>query len=164
MKTKEKAVKVVKNKPKKLKKDGLNINQELFCRLYATEAEFFGNGVQSYAVAYGIKLNKINYKSTQVCASQLLSIPMVISRIRDLLQIEGYNDENVDKQHLFLINQFEDLKTKMSAIKEYNVIKKRTESKPNESPITNQTINIIGQEALTDFIELYRSKVTDKHS
>jgi len=42
-----------------------------------------------------------------------------------LLEAGGFNDENVDKQHSFLLNQYADLKSKLGAIKEYNQLKGR---------------------------------------
>ena len=41
------------------------------------------------------------------------------------METGGFNNENVDKQHTFLLNQFSDLKTKLGAIKEYNELKGR---------------------------------------
>lgn len=112
----------------------LNLQQEQFCVLYtgtgAIDRDLFGNGVQSYIEAYDVdKTKPFWYESAMSCASRLLRNVKVITRINELLQEGGFNDQNVDKQHLFLINQHADLKTKMSAIKEYNAVKKRVENK-----------------------------------
>lgn len=111
---------------------GLNLQQEAFCQLYiSTDREMFGNGVQCYIEAYDVDLSKQGaYDWARVCASQLLTKPNVMARINNLLEEGGFNDQNVDKQHLFLLNQHADLKTKMAAIKEYNAVKKRVE--PNK--------------------------------
>lgn len=111
---------------------GLNLQQEEFCKLYTNsesiDRELFGNGVQCYIEAYDIDLTKKGaYETARVCASQLLTKPNVIARVNELLEEGGFNDQNVDRQHLFLINQHADLKTKMAAIKEYNAVKKRVE-------------------------------------
>ena len=51
------------------------------------------------------------------------------NRINELLTKEGFNDENVDKQLLAVINQHADFKSKVMAIKEYNNLKARIQKK-----------------------------------
>lgn len=115
--------------------DGLTLLQEQFCQYYVNaDRELFGNGVQCYLATFGEqyqvqKKRPMKYEVACVLASRELSKVNVIKRINSLLQEGGFNDANVDKQHLFLINQHADLKTKMSAIKEYNAVKKRVENK-----------------------------------
>jgi len=102
----------------------IKLRQEKFCKFYVSDdRDFFGNGVESYMEAYDI--GKDRYNTAKVNASQLLTKPNIIKRINELLETGGFNEENVDKQHLFLINQYADLKTKMQAIKEYNAVKNR---------------------------------------
>lgn len=117
---------------------GLNLQQEEFCKLYtnaeAIDREVFGNGVQCYLAVYGpehlAKYKKhMKYEVAIAASSRLLSKVKVIERINNLLEEGGFNDVNVDRQHLFLINQHSDLRTKMAAIKEYNAVKKRVDSK-----------------------------------
>lgn len=113
---------------------GLNHHQEEFCKFYtsseAVDRELFGNGVQCYIEVYEPDQTKPNwYKTALAASSRLLANVKVIGRINELLIEGGFNDSNVDKQHLFLINQHADLKTKMAAIKEYNAVKKRVENK-----------------------------------
>jgi len=110
--------------------DGLNLKQEEFCQLYAgSDKELFGNGVQTYLEVYGFEDDrngkKISYETAMVNASRLLSNAKIIKRINDLLETGGFTDENVDKQHLFLINQYADKKVKLGAISEYNKLKAR---------------------------------------
>jgi hypothetical protein len=117
--------------------DGLNQKQEQFCQLYVGQkSELFGNGTQCYLEVYGWydendaqKTRRITYQTAMVNASRLLSNAKIIARINELLETGGFNDENVDKQHLFLINQFADLKTKIAAIREYNELKSRIQKK-----------------------------------
>lgn len=115
--------------------DGLNQRQEEFCQAYiGKDTELFGNGVQCYLQVYGseyLLLYKKNmtYQVAMVNASRLLSNAKIIKRINELLETGGFNDENIDKQHLFLINQHADFRSKLGAIKEYNALKKRIESK-----------------------------------
>lgn len=126
---------------------GLNLQQEEFCKLYtnseAVDREIFGNGTQCYIEAYNVDLTKKGaYDWARVCASKLLTKANVIVRINELLEEGGFNDQNVDRQHLFLINQHADLKTKMAAIKEYNAVKKRVE--PNKQTLV---VTISGESA-----------------
>lgn len=107
-------------------KDELNPKQELFCQLYATDREFFGNGVQAYIEAYDPDTSVKNwYKSACVSASKLLSNAKVYNRINELLDEAGLNDSFVDKQLLFIISQHDDKSSKVAAIREYNKLKSR---------------------------------------
>lgn len=103
----------------------LNERQEKFCQLFASsDKEFFGNGVQSYIEAYEPDQSKPNwYKSACQSASQLLSNIKVCARISELLDTGGFNDENVKKQHLFLINQYADAGAKQKAISDFYKLK-----------------------------------------
>lgn len=104
----------------------LNPKQELFCQLYASDKEFFGNGVQSYIEAYEPdQSNKNWYQNACSSASQLLSNIKVFNRINELLTESGLNDVAIDKQLAFLINQHDDFANKLGAIKEYNKLKQR---------------------------------------
>jgi len=107
----------------------LNAKHEAFCQTYVNgDKEFFGNGTQTYIEIYEIDLTKKGaYASARSSASQLLTKINIVNRINELLEEGGFNEQNVDKQHLFLINQHADLKTKLGAIKEYNTLKKRIE-------------------------------------
>lgn len=108
----------------------LSPKQELFCQLYATESEFFGNGVQSYIEAYEPDQSKPNwYKSACSSASRLLTNVKVINRINAILEETGLNDAFIDKQLSFLITQHSDFTTKLGAIKEYNKLRQRITEK-----------------------------------
>lgn len=117
----------------------INADQENFCQLFVTQdTEFYGNGTMSYLESYdrqkrkskngGIKTKPMSYKTAASNAYKLLKKPEICQRINELLEAQGFNNENVDKQHLFLLNQFADLKTKLGAVKEYNVLKKRVDN------------------------------------
>jgi hypothetical protein len=111
--------------PKK-NENGLNLQQEEFCQLYTTDAEFFGNGVQAYIEAYKPDQSKPNwYKTSLAAASRLLANVKICERINQLLEEGGLNDQFVDKQLTFLVTQHADFKSKLGAIKEYNKLKKR---------------------------------------
>ena len=104
----------------------VNARQKLFCELYtSSEVECFGNATRCYMKAYGTK-NVLQAKSL---AQNLIQKPNIMAYINGLLSDEGFNDQNVDKQHLFVINQHKDLSTKMKGIEHYNKLKKRIENK-----------------------------------
>lgn len=112
------------------KEEQLTPKQEEFCRIYATESEFFGNGVQSYIEAYNINLAKPGaYDAARVSAHHLLTNPNILKRINEHLEEIALNDTHVDKQMAFLITQNADFNAKNQAIKEYNKLKKRVDSK-----------------------------------
>lgn len=111
-------------------KTALNPKQEHFCQLFASDQEFFGNGVQSYIKAYSPDQSKKNwYKSACVSASQLLSNIKVFTRINELLEESGFNEVAVDKQLAYLINQHDDKTAKLGAIREFNKLKARITEK-----------------------------------
>jgi hypothetical protein len=58
-----------------------------------------------------------------------LSNVKVCARINEQLTSEGLNDQNVDKQLLFLITQHDDKNAKTQAIREYNKLKARITEK-----------------------------------
>ena len=106
-------------------KPKLNPKQELFCQLYATEREFFGNGTQSYIEAYDPDQSKPNwYRTARSRASELLTNPNVLARINKLLDVT-LNDQHVDKQLALVITQNADYSSKVAAIREYNKLKQR---------------------------------------
>lgn len=159
IKTKKKIAnfKKVENKVGLLNEYGLNAKQERFCQLYATSAEFFGNGVECYMQAYGVKKT---YRVAQVNASRMLSNAIICQRISGILEENGFNDVFVDKQLKFLLTQYSDLSVKLGAIREYNKLKKRiTEkvdmhvSRPFES-LTDEEL----AEAINDGIKFLKKK------
>ncbi len=140
-------------KKKAVKKEaperGLNPRQEMFCKLYATDREFFGNGVQSYLEVYGLADDEgcsITYDTAKVNASKLLTNTNILKRINELLEMEGLNDSFVDKQLNLLITQNADFKAKVAAIKEYNSLKNRIKQKID----INGGLNITFVEDLQD--------------
>lgn len=99
----------------------LNPRQRKFVDYYVSEGEFYGNGTRSYVAAYGNK----NYQTARSMAKQLMDKPHVIAAINAKLDAAGLNDQNVDKQLLYTIQQHNDLSVKISGIREYNRLKKR---------------------------------------
>jgi hypothetical protein len=105
----------------------LNLRQEEFCQLYVnSDRELFWNWFQCYVQVYKPDQTKKNRKQTSyVWAAEILRNPKIIGRINELLEDWWLSDENVDKQLLFLISQFEDKNTKLWAIREYNKLRQR---------------------------------------
>lgn len=111
---------------------------EAFCILYASDHEFFGNGVQSYIEAYDVEVvAKVNPKSPTAhkqktynyCKTQahnLLTQARILNRVNEIFEGRGLNDAFVDKQLEFVITQGAELGTKVKGIVEYNKLKKRT--------------------------------------
>lgn len=108
------------------KPDTLNPKQKEFCRLYATDREFFGNGVESYCEAYGLNFtDPKEYKVAATSAYRLLKKPEIIAEINKQIVETGFNESSVDKELSFLVTQHADLGTKLGAIKEFNKLKQR---------------------------------------
>ncbi len=124
-KPKQKAEKKEQPEKKKTGKDfDLNPKQSLFCELFAGKEEFFGNGTKSYMEVY-----KCKYETARANAADLLANTSICDYINYLIEVNGFNDQNVDKQLNFLINQHADPRVKVAAIKEYNVLKQRITKK-----------------------------------
>lgn len=125
----------------------LTLKQEKFCQLYATDAAFFGNATQAYIKAYGIDTSQLGqYDIAKRCAADNLAKPHLFRRINQLLEDIGFSDVEADKQLAFVMNQHVDFKAKMSAIKEYNSLKKRTQG----TIINNGIALILEKYGLTD--------------
>jgi len=117
-----------------MSKTELNVNQEKFALLYASDKEFFWNGVQCYIEAYNVNKETKNwYKTALAASSRLLANVKVCARINDLLESSWLNDEFVDKQLLSLITQHSEKAVKMNAIKHYNDLKARVKLKIEHS-------------------------------
>ena len=118
-----------------------NYNWELFCVLLVGKHR--GNRAQAYIEAYKkkIKTSK-DYLYACQCASRLSSNIKVQERIRELLTEKGLTAESLDVELLFLVNQYEDYKTKLGAIKEGNAVLKRTGHQQNTQ------VNILNYEQI----------------
>lgn len=137
------------------KKKQLTKKQELFCKLFATEREYFGNGTQAYAKAYNIDLSKRGKQSiAKSNASRLLTYDYITRYIDKLLDLGGLNDNRVDKELLFLIEQNANLHIKLGAIKEYNSLRKRI--------IKREEIKLDSEYNITDFQNEIKNKTVDE--
>ncbi len=117
---------VVKKVPVKVKVNISN-EQEKFCQLFARDKNLAGKSYECFLKVYKDQLEP--HQTPEIVrkeAKVLLTQDNIIQRITALLEEDGFNDQNVDKQHLFLINQHADFSTKMKGIEHYNKLKKRT--------------------------------------
>jgi len=120
----------------KITKNKLTPDQEKFCQCFIGPDEFFGNGVQSYIKAYGIDVSKKGqYEVAKAGAYENLTKPYINDRINELLEDQGLNDNNVDKQLGLVINQNAEFGSKVAAIREYNKLKKRVERDTSEQVV-----------------------------
>lgn len=119
----------------------LTPKQELFCTLYARDREFFGNGTQAYIEAYNIDISKKGaYKAAQASSSRLLSNAIILRKIREMMETATLNDEFVDRELAFLIEQDAEKSVKLGAIREYNALKTRIQNKLDltlKTPMSN---------------------------
>ena len=135
-----------KSTKKKAAGDKLNPLQQKFGKLYASEREFFGNGVQAYAKAYGIDLSTRGaYQSAKSAASRLLTNVNLLAYINELLEVV-LNEAHVDKQLAFLITQNADFGAKLGAIREFNALRQRVTKKFEGTMSLAQAIH----QAMTD--------------
>lgn len=102
----------------------VNLKQDLFCNYYACDPECMGNGSYAYMKAYQVK----TLETARTGAKQLLDKPEITARINEYLSQEGFNNENVDKQLLYVVNQHKDLHAKIKGVQEYNKLKKRIDN------------------------------------
>ena len=112
------------------KKTGLTLKQELFCKIYASDEEYFGNGTKSYLKAFG-KYGRNGRERSLNCIGTLsfalLQNTKILKRIRELQDI--YMNEIVaDKELSFIMLQRNELNPKIKAITEYNKLHGRHSS------------------------------------
>jgi phage terminase small subunit len=121
----------------------LNEKQKLFVKYYVSK-DFFANGVESYAEAYGLDSGNIkDYNTAKVNASKLLTNTNILAYMRELLDLSGLNDDFVDKELLFVIMQNSDLGSKVKAISEYNKLRQRITDKSKSETTSEITVKYV---------------------
>lgn len=119
------------------KGEKLTPKEELFCRYYALGADTFGNATLSYVYAYGMqdKIPRKDYsgkfetgsKEYRVCKTEgnrILTKPDIDAHITNLLN-EFNHDKVADGELIYVLKQRKDLASKITAVREYNRLKKR---------------------------------------
>lgn len=147
-----KASQLFKYKADNGKEYSINLRQKRFAELYL---EMQGNGTEALIQAgYNVtnKRGEINRLLAKSMATENLSKPSIYNYITILLTREGFNSQNVDKQHLFLINQHSDLSAKSKGIDMYNRLKGRYPKEQLEVSIISKYQNL-GDDELTKIIE-----------
>lgn len=103
--------------PKDGKTYTLTLKEKLFCDSYL---DFKGNGVQAvFEAGYECK----NAIVAAAIAHENLRKPHLIAYVNSKLEEFGFNDDEAYKQHLYLMNQHADLKSKAKAIDMYYKLK-----------------------------------------
>ena len=144
-------------------KDTLKPKEELFCRLYGTPGDLFGVGYKCYAQAYGIDLlsgnEKVRKKRNAVCrncASVLLTKPNIKAYLNKLLD-DLWNEQDVDRETSWTIQQRKDLGAKMRAVSEFNKVKARIVEK-KEVLHTGAVLTNVNDEKYKKFIDRERER------
>lgn len=95
----------------------LTIKEKLFCEKYL---EFYGTGVQAvFAAGYKTKDPKV----AAAIAYENLKKPHLMAYIDSKLVEYGFNDDNVEKHHLYVMSQYADLPAKNKAIEMFYKLK-----------------------------------------
>lgn len=109
----------------------INLKQKLFCDIYLSSK---GSSISAVENS-GYKVNG-NRKLASSIASENLTKPNICAYLNLKLKENGLDDELIDKQLLFLINQYSDLRVKLSAIDTY--YKLRGKYAPSKLNINNE--------------------------
>lgn len=138
-------------------KDGricrLQPKQKAFADFYL---EFGGDRIEAiieagYDVNYknnkGEDTGTPNRQLASVMAYELLLLPHISSYINAQMEEMGFNKENVEEQHLFLLNQHADLKMKGKAIDMYYKVKGKYPKEPRNGDVN---INVFSLADLAD--------------
>jgi hypothetical protein len=113
----------------KRRNNALSPKEERFCILFASDREFFGNGVQSYIEVYNPKRKGNWYVNARARAHELLTKQHITTRINEIFEARGLNDPFVDKQLEKVITQDANFDVKVRGIQEYNKLRGRITTK-----------------------------------
>lgn len=120
------------NYVKTIKKQKLNLKQELFCQYFVNDSECQGNGALSYLKAYLLDSTPEeymkSYRTGAVNASKLLTKTNISRRISELLNLV-LNENLADTELAYVMSQKNELGPKVQAIKEFNALKGRIQEK-----------------------------------
>lgn len=129
--------------------EGINLLQEKFIEYYTNIAngETFGNGLTSYALAYGFDLTSAEErKIASVSASKLLCNSIITNEIGKRIANLDLNDQIADSRLAYLLNSFDDKRIMLGAVSEYNRLKGRIKQQGN-------TVNVLSIQGLEDSIK-----------
>ena len=135
------------------KRYSMQYKQQLFADYYL---EFSGDRIEAiisagYDVNYkdreGNDTGEPNRKLCSVMAYELLSSPNITSYINSKMAERGFNSDNVEEQHLFLLNQHADLKMKAKAVDMFYKVRGKY---PKETKTNIENINVFSLADLAD--------------
>ena len=112
----------------------LSTKEKMFCEAYL---EFGASGIDAvYKAGYKPK----NAMVAGAMAYEYLKKPQIFNYINLKLEEYGFSDDSVEKQHLFLLNQDADLKSKAKAIEMF--YRKRGKYQPEDGEKPTKVVNI----------------------
>lgn len=115
----------------------LTERSKLFCLLYTTDAQCFGNASRSYIHAYDLRTDK-QKKSARQLGYKLLTNVYIKAQVGNLFKAV-FTSKGADNALAELINQRKDLNARLGAIREFNKLKNRVkDEQPKIGPITIQ--------------------------
>lgn len=134
----------------------INLKQKLFCDKYLSSK---GDSISAVEGA-GYKVSD-NKRLASSIASENLTKPNICAYLNLKLKESGLDDEFVDKQLLFLVNQYSDLRVKLSAIDTYYKLKgryapKKLDIKEEKNVYKDMTDDELMKLALGEDYELYK--------
>ena len=166
-----KAVKETKIELKNPTQEGLSPMEEEFCRLYVSATEFYGNGTQSYIEAFKVeiilgkqrkrehsKYKQMTIEAVRTAAYWLLTHSDVLTRINEIMEEGGFNDQFADKMLKHLMTQQADPRVQLAALTEYNKLKARIVSR--ESHLHSFSNDDMSDEELMNRVEAQRKFFT----
>lgn len=111
----------------------LTLKEQCFCEAYL---KFYGNGVQAvFEAGYKTKDPRV----AAAIASENLRKPHIMAYVNGLLTAYGFNDDNVEKQHLFVLNQYADLQAKNKAIEMFYKLRGKFAPEKHQHTVVNLT-------------------------
>src|SRR5690349_1845932 len=93
----------------------LTLKQKLFCKTYIDNG---GNGTEA-VLNSGYRVKDGDRNTAAMIASENLRKPNIKNYIEELYKADGLNASKVEYEHSYVINQRNDLSTKMKAIDIY---------------------------------------------
>ncbi len=110
------------------KKNNLKITmlQERFSQHFTNYGSpTFGNTTASYIAVCKENGRPVNERKAEANGRNLRKKDSVVERVKELMDAAGWNDADVDMEHMKVMKQDKDLSNKMRAISEYNKLQQR---------------------------------------
>lgn len=108
--------------PEEISKD-LTEKQKLFCYLFTTDKDCFGNTTKAYRTAFNC-----TYDSAKANGARLITNDSIIAYINKLLD-DSFSEKEADRALSSVMRQTKDLPSRVAAIREFNKLKQRITEK-----------------------------------